>query len=185
MTKRVSSAEAGTFFIAAIGLSLVIWPVAFNLGAYETIFFEHLFQVWAASIAALLASLLIGRTAEGERYFSWGGAILLLLPTVWLASEVALYGTTDTVSHVVRVVLSFATLGLSLPYIGYVIVSAAVPETMEIHDRRLMIGLAGIGIIVVAIAWFAGTHNNYIMSCEDFKIAGAETPKNCWNEHAN
>ena len=55
----LTSAEAGAFFIAALAIAPAIWVISFNLGAYGDVFFEHLFMVWAASIAALLARLLV------------------------------------------------------------------------------------------------------------------------------
>ena len=57
---RRPAVEAGSFFVAAIVLSSSLWPIGFNLGAYGAVFYEHLFRIWASSIAALIAGLLIG-----------------------------------------------------------------------------------------------------------------------------
>lgn len=182
MTDRPSSTETGTFFIAAIALSLAAWPIAFNLGAYNTIFVDHLLQVWAASLAALLAGIIAGRTAEGEQYFSWWGSLLLLMPTIWIVVEVLLYGYEDDVSSLIRLITTAATVGLALPYIGYMIISAAVPEAMEIHHPRLIGGLMVIVLLIAAMAYLVGYYNYAVMTCADFDISGAALPKNCWSD---
>ena len=182
MTERPSSAETGTFFMAAIALSLAAWPIGFNLGAYDTIFFDHLLQVWAASIAALLAGIVAGRTTDGEQYFSWSGSLLLLMPTVWIVIEVLLYGRTDDLTGLIRFISAITTVGLALPYIGYLIISAAVPETMEIHHPRLIAGLIAIVLMITVMAYLIGRYNYAVMTCKDFDISGAALPKNCWKE---
>lgn len=70
---KITRTEAGTFFVAAIAVSAAIWRLAFNLGAYQTVFAEHLMVVWIVSIAAIIASVFIGELEEGEPYLPYWG----------------------------------------------------------------------------------------------------------------
>lgn len=88
MISKPSSTEAGTFFLAAIALSLATWPVTFTLGTHGELFFQDVFNIWIASVAALIAGAIVWRMREGEAYFTWWGAGLLLIPTIWMASVV-------------------------------------------------------------------------------------------------
>jgi hypothetical protein len=54
---REASRDHG-FLIAAIALGLLTWRVAFNLGAYGTVFYEDIDGVIVASTIALVASFL-------------------------------------------------------------------------------------------------------------------------------
>lgn len=180
-----SAAEAGAFFIAALAIAQAVWIISFNLGAYGDVFFEHLFMVWAASIAALLARLFIGRTAEGESYFGWLGALLLLAPTLWIATEVLTLGNNSAAVQWFRFFLTVLTLGVALPYIGFVIVNTALPEIAEIQHPRLRLGLVVISLFITVLAYIVGAKNYYVMSCQEFETAGASLPDNCYQGNKN
>ncbi|WP_281992718.1 hypothetical protein [Sulfitobacter geojensis] len=109
MPKR-SSAEAGTFFLAAIALSLATWPVTFTLGTYGEVFFKDVFSIWIASIAALIAGAVVWRTKEGETYLTWWGVFLLLTPTVWIASAALLHQRSELLNIVLTVIMLFGSL---------------------------------------------------------------------------
>ncbi|MGB1010954.1 MAG: hypothetical protein ACPGVP_14625 [Thiolinea sp.] len=175
-----SSAEAGAFFIAALAIAQAVWIISFNLGAYGDVFFEHLFMIWAASIAALLARLFIGKTSDGESYFGWPGTLLLMAPTLWIATEVLTLGNTSAGVQWFRFILTLLTLTVALPYIGYVIINTALPEVAEIHHPRLRSGLLVITLLTTGLAYLVGAKNYYVMSCHEFEIAGASLPENCY-----
>lgn len=60
MTKTFSSEEAGTFFLASIGLTLVTWLISFILGAYGEVFYTDFLSIWFVSLSAFgLVSLLV------------------------------------------------------------------------------------------------------------------------------
>lgn len=183
-TAPPSSKEANAFFVAAVLSSFAIWPVAFNLGAYGTVFTDHLFKVWAASIAALLANALIGRTEEGEQYFMPLGAVLLIVPSAWIIGGIIFLGNSNELVQLLMSVLALAAILLSLPYIMFIIMRAALPEAMELTNKRLRYGLAGIACVVACSAFLAGKYNYLIISCEDFDISGANPPDNCWSVNA-
>jgi len=177
---KPSAAEAGAFFIASLAIAQAVWVISFNLGAYEDVFFEHLFMIWAASIAALLARLFIGSTEDGEAYFGWGGIVLLLAPSLWIATEILTLGSSSAAVQWFRLALTLLTITVALPYIGFIIVNTALPEVAEIHHPRLRIGLIVIALFTATLAYVVGAKNYYVMSCNDFKVAGSSLPDNCY-----
>jgi len=178
MTDLPGSAEAGTFFIAAIVLSLATWPFSFTLGAYGEVFYKDMLTVWVISIAALIAAAIIGHTNDGEVYFRWWGALLLLLPSAIMFS--ALLGLTG--NFILIEVFEWLLLLVAIPYVGYVLLAVAAPETMELHSIKFKIGLAACIIFVNVSSIAVGHFNAYFFSCDDFIRAGDEAPKGCWRD---
>ena len=74
--------EIRTFVLGTTGLSTATWNVAFNLGAYRTIFYGHIFAVWVTVTAILLVVLLV---PERDVPVPWWGKLLMLVPTVGVA----------------------------------------------------------------------------------------------------
>ena len=70
MNDKIEPFEASTFFIAVVALSIATSPISFTLGAYGEVFYRELLTVWVVSLAAFFANLVVGRTKEGEKYFT-------------------------------------------------------------------------------------------------------------------
>ena len=128
----------------------------------------------------MLARLFIGRTEEGEHYFSWLGSLLLLAPSLWIGAEVLTLGNTSELVNGFRLGMTLLTLGVALPYIAYVILNTALPEIAEIQHPRLVMGLVVIGVFTGVLAFVVGAKNYYVMSCYDFQVAGTSLPENCY-----
>lgn len=174
MTRRYDDNEAGVFFTAMIVLALASWPVSFTLGAFGQVFYTSALTIWIASIAALFAGAIIGKTKEGESYFSWWGCILLLIPSISLTSSFWSGAAPFLVP-----VFDWGII-LSLPYIAYILLMVSAQEAMELNDKRLVAWLA-IGFISLnALSYFAGVHNYVFLICDDFMVAGDNAPANCW-----
>ncbi|MFT6091357.1 hypothetical protein [Sulfitobacter sp.] len=176
MMSEPSSAEAGTFFLAAIALSLATWPVTFTLGTHGEVFFKDVFNIWIASVAALFAGAVVWRTREGETYFTWWGAGLLLVPTLWMASSILM---PERSAVLITALTGIMLLG-SLPYVGYVLLTVAVPDAMELNHPRLIAGLVVCILLVNTASFLVGKHNDLFMTCRDLAVAGDELPENCW-----
>ena len=174
MAKSISGKEASTFFVATIALALGSWPVSFALGAYGEVFYTSVLTLWVASLAALFASLVIGRTAEGEAYVTRWGSALLLIPSLSLTSAVW-YETAPWLAT-----LFDWGLLLAVPYIGYILIAVSSHEAFELRDRRLVAWLAVGFVGLNALAYLVGMHNYIFMTCADFAIAGDHAPDNCW-----
>jgi Kef-type K+ transport system membrane component KefB len=183
---NVSSTEKAAFFVTCLAMTQAIWVIGFNFGAYNDVFFEHLFMIWVASITALLARLFIGKpenASEHKQYFGWQGACLLILPTIWIITEVITLNQTNSGVQWLRLILTLLTISIALPYIGYIIVHATLPKISKIQHPRLKIGLVSICLFVAVLAYWIGANNDYVMTCHDFSIAGASLPTNCFQEN--
>ena len=181
MTSRFSSEEAATFYLSLIILSIATWPVSFSLGAYGEVFYREVLVIWVASVAALLGSIIIGRTENNENYFTWWGSILLLVPTLLMFSTIL--GIDELPAF--KDTLEWILLIGALPYIGFILISIVVPETMEIKSRKLQFWLVICIILINGASYFIGYNNEYFFTCEEFRIAGDTPPDNCWSRSAN
>lgn len=173
--ERVSSAEAGSFIVATLACATVVTPIAFNLGAHHTIFYQNLLLIWMASIVSLLASVFVGKTREGESYFTWWGALLLGMPTIWFFS--LSMGLSDT-SLWSLLMIAFSVL-VSFPYILWVTMAAAIPDTLQVRSPRLIIGFLVTIISVASLSFITGLYHPYILTCSDFTVSGDFAPANC------
>lgn len=175
MTEQIDSNQAGTFFLAMISLTIASWPVSFALGAYGEVFYTHTLTLWFASLAALYAMLVINNTEDGETYLTWYGAALLSVPTLLMTSQ---FWTSQPPAYFD--VLEWVLFLVSLPYIGYILLSVAIPDAMELTATRLwawlIIGFLGINGLSFAV----GLHNAHFFSCDEFARAGDQPPEGCW-----
>jgi len=178
---KITRTEAGTFFVAAIAVSAAIWRLAFNLGAYQTVFAEHLMVVWIVSIAAIIASVFIGELDEGEPYLPYWGIAILLLPSLWALSEFYFFGDDRVVSMIAFWVLSTLMVVLAMPYVGYLVLQVAVPQALQIRRPRFLFGMFTIAAAVTVAGYLAGDRNDVFMFCQDFDIAGDARPNNCYD----
>lgn len=169
--------EIRTFIIGAVTMSTGAWGIAFNLGAFHTIFFTDLFNAWAVVTAILLAVLLL---PPGDSPLPWWGVVLLTVPTlglglfyvghhqganVWLDRSAVLVGT---VSYLI-----------SLPYAFYVGINVVNADFLSLPSRRLRISLIAVVFAIISIAYVAGSNNDALLTCGDFRISGNDQPPNC------
>jgi hypothetical protein len=52
-----------------------------------------------------------------------------------------------------------------------------LPEIAEIHNPKLLRGLAVIAILIACIAYFIGAYHYLFLTCDDF---GGNRPDNCF-----
>ncbi len=170
------SAETGLFIAAAIALSIATWPISFTLGAYGEIFYREAFTVWAASLAALVAGGYSWLFQSGERHISWWGAILLLVPSIFVFWVVLGIENDSLIANLLELILLFG----STPYIAYILLSIVVPDAVSLKSKRDMIGLVACFLIVNGASYAIGANNAYFLTCEDFRVAGDSLPEGCW-----
>ena len=170
-----------SFYVAVIGLTFAIWPIAFNFGVYHTVLAPHLFSILAASIAILLSNLMF-RRAEAE-WFSSRLLVncILLLPTLWLVAEILLHGNESTISYLLRILMTVATILIALPYIIYFIVMRIIPGMEAITEKKDKVKLAVIVAVVAGLGYITGEFHQYVISCNDFELAGIAIPGDCWD----
>ena len=109
--------ETSGFFIAAIATAPPTWTIAFNFGAFHTVFYNHLFTIWAASIAMFLASLVLSSRKNPGIPFGWWSILLLILPSIWMVFDILAIDTSSGLVTAVSVILMVAVVFLSVPFI--------------------------------------------------------------------
>lgn len=169
--------EIRTFVLGTIALSTATWNIAFNLGAYKTIFYSHIFTVWVTATAILLVVLLV---PERDVPVPWWGKLLMLVPTlgVALVPISSIVGDSQLMNGFVIGLGTFAIL-ICLPYALYVVVNVVNADLLELPETRLKVYLAIIVLVVGLIGYWVGANNRLFLNCGDFKIAGDDIPPNC------
>ncbi|MEM7194149.1 MAG: hypothetical protein AAF402_04305 [Pseudomonadota bacterium] len=166
--------------VVTITLSIAIWPIAFNLGVYGTVLYPHLFTILSASIALILARWLFRLKRSEQALRGVLPVVLLALPSVWLLVEILLHRSSGSGVEVLRWSLAVATGLLSLPYLAYCIALYLVPGIDEIGNQRNRVKIVAIVLVIAVIAYCSGYYHHYVLSCQDFEVAGSMVPQNCW-----
>jgi hypothetical protein len=171
------SPETRTFLIGSIALSTATWNLAFNLGAYRTVFFNEIFLAWVAVTAILLAVILI---PDKKIPIPWWGILLMAVPTLAVVLQIANQeGKLDIISDWVLVAINAFAFLICLPYALYVAANIANADLLQLPNRRLRISLIVIVITVGLAGYWIGANNDLLLNCGDFKISGNDQPTNC------
>lgn len=170
MDKAVT--ERATLLVT-VTASTVAFGLAFNVGAFDTIFFDVYLSVWVVSTAVLVGSLVTELPPSG-----WWGRLVLLLPTVWIvAAWIGGPANQDTGADVLFVLTIVVTV-ISLPFVASVLVSVINPDFVGLPTRNRIAVLAG--VLVFALAGYGlGARNDMFLNCDDFKVSGNDLPANC------
>ncbi|MEM6997345.1 MAG: hypothetical protein AAF413_00370 [Patescibacteria group bacterium] len=168
------------YILAAIVIAVAVWDIAFNFGAFKTIFFDKFFLVWIISIAIILADIAL----ENKRILKGWSLVAMLSPTVALGLTVWSYYLGDTESLFSFVLFLFSTVltVLFLPYAAYIILSVTQSDMLKINSKRLSWWLVGIAVIIGLLGFVIGHYNRYFLTCESFKVSGNDLPDNCFEE---
>jgi len=170
--------ELRGFFATTLGISLLVWDLSFSLGAYHTVFYYRLMQIFVVSAVLLLGALVLRRHLTVR---PWMIAILSI-PVIWLTWRLLtpVGGRFPDVYPVVEAVLVGLIL-VTLPVTLWVVLRILAPTYFALSSLRLR--LAGLAIVsVVAVAGFlTGQFNYHVFDCQSFVVAGDDEPSNCRN----
>ena len=182
---RISDQESRAFVLSAIALSTGVFNIAFWYGVFETVFFEHLFYIWVASSVALAASVLVPPVDALPALVSWRGRFVLLLPTIWLALEAAVNSSVfvTPINGWIVWTVSIGVVVLTLPYLICVVVLVAVPDVEQLHTPRLRSAVIAFALITAIAGVAIGQNHRLFITCNEFKVAGDDVPKNCRKGH--
>lgn len=180
-THPMSAEESRAFVLSSIAISTGLFSIAFYYGVFGTIFFDHLFYVWVASTVALIASLFVPPVDALPAFISWRGRFVLILPTAFL---IWLYFNDGAKMNVgsggwVDWVLALAIMGLTLPYLIFVLVLVAVPDVERLTHPVLRPAILAIAIMVVLSGYAIGRNHDHFITCFDFEVSGNYVPNNC------
>ena len=169
--------EIRTFVLGTVALSTTTWNIAFNLGAYRTVFYRNLFVVWVTVTTIFLVTLL---TRKREVPVPWWGKVIMLVPTAGIILLPLAAGIgQDTLWEPAALTVSVFAVLICLPYALYVAVRIINADLLDLPEMRLKVLLVAIVLIVGLIGLWMGANNDLFLTCGDFKIAGDELPANC------
>lgn len=160
-----SEPEIATFFIASIIVGQAGWLVGYNLGLKGTIADDHIFTALAVSLSALMASFIVGKDSNGDWLVGPKGTLLMIVPSLWYALEVFAYGIENGFLGWMRLFFTLFLFCVSIPYILYVILQAAVPNVAELKHRKLWAGLIAIGVTIGTLGFSFGYNNCSVVEC--------------------
>jgi hypothetical protein len=167
--------ELRGFFASTLGASLVAFDLAFDLGAYHTVFYSRLLQPLVVSSVLLLGALALRRQITVRPWLLVG----LATPFTWLGFRLLVPVAPDDLwYHIADLVLIGLSL-LSLPLTLWVLARILAPEYFALSTRRLRLTAVAIVLIVAVMGYLAGRFNDHILTCQEFVVAGDETPANC------
>jgi hypothetical protein len=177
-TQDLSAAgRHGPFAIAVVTISLVAFPITFNLGAYGQVFYEDMFRFVVAATAGLGVSVLADPYTGRKR---WLTNAALGAPALWLLVAAELTDSAaDAATDPILGSLALVVAVVSIPTVLRMLIDMFVPGFHSYTDKRLLLGGLAIVVIIAVSGWFIGANNDQFLTCDDFKIAGSDLPKNC------
>jgi hypothetical protein len=163
------------FFATTIAASLLVWDLAYSLGAYHTVFYYRLFHIFVASTVLLIGSVVLRKDV---RVRSWM-RVLLAIPMAWfVARAIKPISEAGSALHVLDTTLTWLTLA-TVPFTLWALIRIMAPGLFGLPARRLK-ALAFLVITVIGLTgFFVGQFNNHFTTCHDYVVAGDDEPSNC------
>jgi hypothetical protein len=187
-TDDISDAEKRGFFVTLVTVSLVVFDMAFSIGAYGDLFFETYLKIWVAAMVVILGSLALPRN---NRPIGTKGIFLMLLPTLYFPASVATTllvsqpidetgeaSLTDLWMFIILLITALAYV-ISLPYVVFTLARILDTNLVELPTRRMRISLVVIALAMGVSGFGLGTLHPYWLTCEEFLTAGTYIPANC------
>jgi len=171
-----SLTSVGALSLAAVTLSLITFPLAFNLGAYDVVFYQDVMKL------VIAASTLLGLTFLGPNSHSrttWmTRAALASLPAWFLAAAVVHGSTGEALDHAVFKVWLLVSTITSVPLTLKLLVQMFTPEVGQLRNRRLA-ALLALVVVVSGVGFVFGREHPRFLTCNDFSVAGSAEPEGC------
>jgi hypothetical protein len=172
MEETATVSDRAALVIAVPAALLAFW-IGFNLGAFDEIFFDQVLGVWVTATVVLVASLMSKLPPR-----SWWGRLVLLMPTAWFITATLIDpGQSGGAIDILFVVTVLATV-ITLPFIGWILVTAINPDFLDL-PRVNKSAIVAAALVFFLGGWTLGTQNNRFLTCDDFKVSGADQPANC------
>lgn len=163
------------FFATTITLSLVVWRIAFELGAYHAVFYWRLMDIFVVSSVLLLGTF----AARGAIRVRLWMRVILCIPVVWLVARfLQPFGADTGAEHVADLVL----IGLSVVFLPLTLLAAlriVAPDYFTLTERRLRIAVVAIVALMGIGGFLVGQFNYRFTTCQDYVTAGDNQPNDC------
>jgi hypothetical protein len=167
--------EIRTFFVSTIGAALIAWDVAFNLGAFHTLFFGRKHQLAVVLFVVVLGVIVLRR----QVHVHWWLLVILATPMIWVlfrllvppdgSSSVA--GTIDGAFLIAMVML--------YPIVFWIVLRLVAPDYFAIPNLRLKIMSVVIVLVLATLGYAIGELNYRFLSCSEFAVSGNDLPVDC------
>lgn len=174
ITQRLN-AKTKSFLLAAVAVSLTMWNLSFNLGAFSTIFFESIFTAWITASATFLGCLLL---PPSQSPVDRRGLTIMAIPTVGFIFTFIENNTANSFLDLLGIAIAIVSYVFCLPYTIFIIFSITQADLVKL-SRKMTIKLISIAAIVGVLGYFIGSHNYLFLDCDDFKVSGNDIPANC------
>lgn len=174
ITRRLN-AKTKSFLLAAVAVSLTMWNLSFNLGAFGTIFFENIFAAWITASATFLGCLLL---PPSQSPVDHRGLTIMAIPTVGFIFTFIENNTANSFLDLLGIAISIVSYVFCLPYTIFIIFSITQADIVKL-SRKMTIKLISIAAIIGFLGYFIGSHNYLFLSCDDFTVSGNDIPANC------
>ena len=178
LTNNSFNAKTKSFLLSTITVSVTIWDLSFNLGAFGEVFFGQIFTAWVASSATFLGCLLL---PKNQSPVDRKGLIIMELPTVAIILTFLVNINVNPLLGLLRKAIAIFSYVVSLPYSIHVVFSITQEDIVKL-SRTMTIKLVTIAAIVSMMGYLVGSHNYLLLSCHDFKVSGNDLPDNCRQE---
>lgn len=167
----------GPFAIAVVTISLVVFPITFNLGAFGQVFYDDVFRFVVAATAGLGVSILATPYTGRQR---WATNAALGAPALWLlVAATTTSSVGDAATNPVLGTLALVVAVVSVPTVLRMLIDMFVPGFRSYTDKRLLFGGLAVVVLIAASGYFIGANNDRFLTCDDFKVAGSDQPENC------
>lgn len=168
--------------LTAVTLGLIVWPLAFNFGAYGEVLYGDVFKMVVA------ATILFVITLVNPVYPSpwiWVVRVALAAPLAWMVTAAWVEGsTTAALDRPAFVVWMVLIVFVSVPITVRLLVDMFMPELTSAAGRKVLWSVVALVGIVGAIGFVVGHENPRFMTCADFAIAGSAEPENCVDDRS-
>lgn len=177
-SKEVSSApEIRTFFVSTIGAALIAWDIAFNFGAFHTVFFARRHQIAVVLFVVVLGTIVLRHQAK----VNWWLLGLLSIPMVWIIFRLAVPPRANTTASTIDSVL-FVLVVTLYPVVFWIMLRLVAPDYFSIPNRRLKVMSVAIVLVIAVLGYGVGELNGRFLSCNEFRISGNDLPADCVEE---
>lgn len=162
------------FFAATLGAALLVWNLTFSLGAYHTVFYWRLFQIFVVATVLLLGAIVLRDSLRVRLWMK----VLLAVPMLWVVVRVIAFAGNDYVQQAADIALGILVV-ISMPFTLLAAARIVSPEYFALQGRRFKVIAVGIVALVAVSGFLVGQFNYVFTTCQDYVVAGDNQPGNC------
>ena len=179
-TSTKSPTQGRHLLVACVLIALEVWPIGFNFGAYGTVFWSDLFEIWVVSAVTFLAGVYLLQTSPVRPPIRWRELATMLLPSLWFLAQALDRAYPGGVLAWIKGLLEVLTVIFALPVVVGVVMRVTMPEVLKLRGRRMNFALIVITLAICTASYLIGLRNDLLFSCDDFSISGDDPPANCF-----